>query len=123
MGAQRGRKGPAEGRSGSALRRTPQSGGGNGLSPLLLPSGTGGYIGPPKVRDSERDFLSRLDFSSPDVMREGYLTAATVDRLQEWLPALCAVPDPARVTPGELFSMITVETLCILVGRKLAAGS
>jgi acyl carrier protein len=75
-----------------------------------------------KIRDSELDFLSRLDFSSPEVMREGYLTAATVDRLQGWLPLLGEVPDPARVTPGELFSMITVETLCILVGRKLATS-
>ena len=76
-----------------------------------------------KIRDSELDFLSRLDFSSPEVMREGYLTAATVDRLKEWLPLLRAVPDPARVTPGVLFSMITVETLCILIGRKLPPTS
>jgi acyl carrier protein len=74
-----------------------------------------------KVRESELDFLSRLDFSSPEVMRGGYLTAATVDRLKDWLPALRAVADPARVRPAELFSMITVETLCRLIQRKLAA--
>ncbi len=74
-----------------------------------------------KVRESELDFLSRLDFSSPEVMREGYLTAATVERLQQWLPALRAVPDPAKVKPAALFSMITVETLCLMIQRKLPA--
>lgn len=72
-----------------------------------------------KVRDSEMDFLSRLDFSSPEVMRDGHLTSATVERLQEWLPLLRELPDPAKVTPRQLFSLLTVETLCILVERKL----
>ena len=75
-----------------------------------------------KVRDSELDFLSRLDFSSPAVMREGYLTPDAVERLEEWLPLLRNVPDPAKVTPRELFSLITVETLCILVERKLRSA-
>jgi acyl carrier protein len=72
-----------------------------------------------KVRESELDFLSRLDFSSPEVVREGYLTAATVDRLKEWLPALRTVPDPGAVKPAALFAMISVETLCVMVQRKL----
>jgi acyl carrier protein len=74
-----------------------------------------------KVRESELDFLSRLDFSSPDVMRGGYLTAATVERLKDWLPSLREVKDPGKVRPAALFSMITVETLCVLIQRKLAA--
>jgi len=72
-----------------------------------------------KVRDSELDFLSRLDFSSPEVMRDGHLTRATVDRLSEWLPRLREVPDPAAVTPRALFSLVTVGTLCTLVERKI----
>ena len=71
-----------------------------------------------KVRDSELDFLSRLDFSSPAVMRDGYLTRETVERLQAWLPRL-GEREPETVTPRELFSMITVETLCLLVERKV----
>lgn len=74
-----------------------------------------------KLRETEFDFLSRLDLSSPQVMREGFLTPATVDRLREWLPALGAVPDPRRVTPGHLFSLLTVETICLIVEKKLAA--
>ena len=72
-----------------------------------------------KVRDSELDFLSRLDFSSPEVMRDGYFTRTTVNALSEWLPRLCEMPDPDRVTPREVFSLITLETLCVLVSRKL----
>jgi acyl carrier protein len=71
-----------------------------------------------KVRDSELDFLSRLDFSSPAVMRDGYLTRETVERLQAWLPGL-REREPDTVTPRELFSLITVETLCLLVERKV----
>jgi len=76
-----------------------------------------------KVRDSELDFLSRLDFSSPAVMRDGYLTRETVDGLSEWLPRLREVPDPAAVTPRALFALVTIETLCVLVERKLARRS
>jgi acyl carrier protein len=72
-----------------------------------------------KVRDSELDFLSRLDFSSPAVMRDGHLTRETVDRLSEWLPRLREVPDPSAVTPRALFSLVTIETLCRLVERKI----
>ena len=76
-----------------------------------------------KVRDSELDFLSRLDFSSPAVMRDGHLTRETVDRMAQWLPRLREVPDRGAVTPRELFSLIDIETLCALVERKRAATS
>lgn len=72
-----------------------------------------------KLRETEIDFLSRLDFSSPDVVREGALTPATLEKLSGRLPALATVPDPARVTPAQLFALVTVETLCILVLRQL----
>jgi len=72
-----------------------------------------------KVRDSELDFLSRLDFSSPAVMRDGYVTRETVERLSAWLPALREREDGEKVTPRELFSLITVGTLCGLVERKV----
>lgn len=74
-----------------------------------------------KAREGELDFVSRLDFSSPQVMQKGYLTRETVARLTDWLPALGRVADPGKVTPSALFSFITVETLCLLVERKLAA--
>lgn len=73
-----------------------------------------------KLRESELDFLSRLDFSSPEVMREGFLTAATIERLRPRLPALDTVPDAARVTPAQLFGLVTVETLVRIAATELA---
>jgi len=72
-----------------------------------------------KVRDGELDFISRLDFSSPKVMRQGYLTLETIQRLTKRLPALEQVQDPAKVTPAQLFSLITIETLGIMVEEEL----
>ena len=46
-----------------------------------------------KVKDSEFNFLTRLDFSSPEVMKAGFLTEPIVLRLANWLPELAAVHD------------------------------
>lgn len=73
-----------------------------------------------KLRDSELDFLSRLDFSSPEVMRDGRLTTATLERVRPWLPRLRDLVDAEGVTPGQLFSAIDVLALCNVVERKLA---
>jgi acyl carrier protein len=72
-----------------------------------------------RVRETEFNFLTRLDFSSPDVMKGAHLTEAVVTRLAEWLPGLRTVPDRARVTPRELFSLITIESICIVCQRAL----
>src|SRR5690349_4246286 len=61
-----------------------------------------------RVRETEFNFLTRLDFSSPDVMKGAFLTEPVVTRLAEWLPALRAFPDRTKVTPRDLFSMITI---------------
>lgn len=71
-----------------------------------------------RLRDAELDFMSRLDFSSPQVMRDGFLTPETIDRLRPTLPGLAEVPDPAKVTPAQLFALITMESLCLLVEAK-----
>lgn len=72
-----------------------------------------------RVRDTEFNFLTRLDFSSPDVMKGAHLTEPVVTRLAEWLPALRAVADLTKVTPRDLFSMITIESICIVCQRAL----
>jgi len=72
-----------------------------------------------KMRDGELDFLSRLDFSSPQVMREGFLTEATLQQLQSWLPELNHVPDRSKVTPAHVVSFITIDTLCTLIERRM----
>jgi acyl carrier protein len=73
-----------------------------------------------KMRDGELDFLTRLDFSSPEVMRDGYLTTHTIDRLKTWLPDLRSVADSEKVTPRQLFSFITIDALCALLERRLS---
>ena len=72
-----------------------------------------------RVRETEFNFLTRLDFSSPDVMKGAHLTEPVVTRLAEWLPALRAVADRTKVTPRDLFSMITIESICIVCQRAL----
>jgi acyl carrier protein len=72
-----------------------------------------------KLREADLNFLTRLDFSSPSVMKDGFLTAETIAAVAPLMPALQQVPDPARVTPGQLFSLLTVETLCLMIERRL----
>src|SRR4051794_24131363 len=41
-----------------------------------------------RVRETEFQFLTRLDFSPPEVMTGAHLTAPVVDRLSKFLPAI-----------------------------------
>jgi len=75
-----------------------------------------------KLREADLNFLTGLDFSSPTVMKDGFLTAETVAAIAPLLPALQDVPDRARVTPRQLFSLLTVETLCLMIVRRREAG-
>ena len=72
-----------------------------------------------KLRESDLNLLTRLDLASPAVVQDGVLTAAALDELAPLLPALATVPDRTRVTPRELFSLLTVETLCLMIERQL----
>lgn len=72
-----------------------------------------------KLREGEFDFLARLDFSNPAVLKDGALAPDVVAKLRTWLPALDREPDPSRITPGRLFGLITVETLWIVIRNKL----
>ena len=71
-----------------------------------------------RVRETELNFLTRLDFTSPEVMKGSYLTRNVVDTLGEWLPAMKAAADRDQVTPRQLFSMITVEAICLVASRR-----
>ena len=73
-----------------------------------------------KVRQDDLQFVSKLNLTLPTAPRGGYLSAEAVAKLDEWLPALKDVPDRARVTASQIFSLISLETLCLLVERKLA---
>jgi len=71
-----------------------------------------------RAKESEFNFLTRLDFSSPAVMKEGHLTQEVIAQLWPWLPALRQVPDATKVTPRQLFSMITIESICIVAQKR-----
>jgi acyl carrier protein len=72
------------------------------------------------VQETELNVLTRLDFSSPQVMKDGHLTRETVAELETWLPSLATLPDRDRVTPKDLFSQVTIETMCAILERRLA---
>jgi acyl carrier protein len=74
-----------------------------------------------RVRETEFNFLTRLDFSSPEVMNGAHLAEAVLARLESWLPALREVPSRAEVTPRQLFSLITIESMCLACQHALAA--
>ena len=74
-----------------------------------------------KLREADLNFLTGLDFSSPTVMKDGFLTAETLAGIAPLLPALDHVPDPTRITPRQLFSLLTVETLCLMIARRREA--
>jgi len=74
------------------------------------------------VPDGELGFLVGLDWSSPEVVRDGHLTPDMLDAVAGWLPAVREVADPARVTPAALLSMITVADLCRIAERAAGAA-
>jgi acyl carrier protein len=75
-----------------------------------------------KLREADMGFLTRLDFSSPTVMQDGFLTAQTIASLVPLMPALQQAPELDRITPGQLFSLLTVETLCLMIERRQAGA-
>jgi hypothetical protein len=71
-----------------------------------------------KLRESDLNFLTRLDLSSSAVVQDGFLTPAALDEIAPLLPALAEVPDRTRLAPRDLFSLLTVETLCLMIERQ-----
>ena len=64
--------------------------------------------------ERQRPALFILDIMVPG--KDGLELCRTVRQT----PGLAAVPDTARVTPRELFSLMTVESLCIMIERESA---
>ena len=71
-----------------------------------------------ELHHGEFDFFSALDSSSRDLTPDGFLTPESLQKLTAWLPALAELPDPQRVTPGQLFSLLTVDSLVFMVERN-----
>ena len=71
-----------------------------------------------ELHHGEFNFFSALDSSSRNLTTDGCLTEESLQKLTAWLPALAEIPDPERVNPGQLFSLLTVESLVIMVERN-----
>ena len=74
-----------------------------------------------KMGDDELSSLARLDLSDPEVIQDGVLTAATLERVATWLPEVRTVDDPGGVTPARLWGLLTVEALWRIIEKKLGA--
>lgn len=73
-----------------------------------------------KLRRDELDQLLRADASEDQLTEQGYLLPEVVETLGEWIPRLRNADARETVTPQTVFSHITVESLVILVERRLA---
>jgi len=76
-----------------------------------------------RIEGDDLGALTRLDFSDPEVLRDGFVTEKVLARAREWLPGLATVPDPAHVTPQMLWSMVTVSTLWHAIERRRKGGA
>ena len=74
-----------------------------------------------KLRSAELDALLRADFSQQTLIDQQFIPRADVERLLDWLPALRRAESLERITPRALYSYITVESLVLLIERKLPA--
>ncbi|MEE9465247.1 MAG: phosphopantetheine-binding protein [Candidatus Neomarinimicrobiota bacterium] len=72
-----------------------------------------------KIREEELNFLSRLSTSATDISPDGYLTTEAIDQLRPQFPAMDELEDLTKVTPAQLFSLITLETLWLIVEKKI----
>jgi len=71
-----------------------------------------------KLRSTELDLLTRAEFAGV-TNEEGYLPAETVSHFRPWLPALRLAEREDQISPRDLYSYITTETLVILIEKKL----
>jgi acyl carrier protein len=72
-----------------------------------------------KLRSMDLDALMRADLSMEKLVEKRYIPREEVERMSQWLPALASTPNRDRITPRMLYSYLTVESLVILVQRKL----
>jgi acyl carrier protein len=72
-----------------------------------------------KMRSDELDVLLRAEFDPKDLVDEKFLPRADVERFSAWLPALASAPDPDRLEPQQLYGYITVESLVLLLEKRL----
>ena len=75
-----------------------------------------------KLRNADLDLLTRGEFAGV-TNEDGYLPPETVAHFRQWLPALRHAPPEQQISPRDIYSYITTETLVILVEKKLGPST
>lgn len=71
-----------------------------------------------KLKESEIDQLIRADFTK-NLTPEGFLAPQDVQQLAQWMPLLQAEPDFTKIAPNTVFSYMTVESILLILERRL----
>lgn len=72
-----------------------------------------------KFRHGEFERLLRLDFLHENNEGDGYVATSELERMKPYLPALALTGANEKLTPIQLFSFITVESLIIATQELL----
>jgi acyl carrier protein len=72
-----------------------------------------------KLRNGELDALLRGELFTPAAVEDGFLRPEAVERLGRVIPAMAGVAGGGRVTPGQIISLITVESLWLMIERRM----
>jgi acyl carrier protein len=70
-----------------------------------------------KIGNGDLGYLARLDMTDPEVIKDGFVTSAALAKFRPWLPSIDTAADPARLTPADLWSLVTVGTLVSVIDR------
>jgi len=73
-----------------------------------------------KLHDPDLEAFLRGELVSSKAVRDGFLVHEAVDRLARFLPGLADVPDRTRLTPAQVIPLITVESIWLLVERRVS---
>ena len=74
-----------------------------------------------KLRHADFDFLAHLDVTNPEVAQDGFITPEAITKLKEFMPQLTD-EDVEGVSISHMFSLITVETLWLVVQKRINLG-
>ena len=74
-----------------------------------------------KFGDGDLGYLARLNVSDPEVVRDGFVTEATLERVRPWLAGLDQNGSEARFRPADLWGLVTVGTLATAIERMQQA--
>ena len=72
-----------------------------------------------KLGGVELDSITKVDYPRDMLTAEGFVPPADIARLSQWLPALASAEERHQLLPRQVGRYITVESLMLLIERKL----